>query len=132
MARVTDPSAHLERADRLEVRSNANELRRTVDDPEVVAAVCAALAALPDPWMHPAGGIPVATTRLDFYSGDQFVGNLGVASSFLTAQVAGGFVTYGLDDGGTVGRAIRSMVGLRSERRRGSGRLVQAPIDPDD
>lgn len=117
----------LGRADRIEVRTNGNDLRHRVDDSQVVADVCAALAALPDPWTHPAGGIPVATTRLDFYAGGDFVGNLGVASSFLTAQVAGGFVAYGLDDDGAVERAIREIVGLQPERRPGSGRLIEPP-----
>jgi len=124
---VTDPSAFLRRADRIEVRTNSNELRRRVDDTDVVESVCAALAALPDPWTHPAGGVPVATTRLDFYVGDDFVGNLGVASRFLTAQVAGGFVAYGLDDDGAVERAIRSIIGLQPVRRPGSGGLVEPP-----
>jgi hypothetical protein len=128
---VTDPSEYLERADRLEIRTNTNVLRGRVDDADVVAAVCRALAALPDPWAHPAGAVPIAKTRLDFYSGDHFVGNVGVASTFLTAQVAGGFLAYGLDDDGAVERAITSMVGLQPQRHSVSEMRISRPPRAD-
>lgn len=98
---VPSPDAdveHLRAATRIEVRTNTDRLLREVTDVGVVADVVAALAALPDPWVQPTGGVPVATRRFDFHGPDGFLGNVGVSRSFLTMLWGGGFCAYGLSD----------------------------------
>ncbi len=118
---VTD---RLSAGDRLEVLATRSRQVTAHDDPAAVAAICAALDRLPDPWTHPVEGVPVAPLRFDFYRGTEFVGSLGVARSCLVAHVAGGFACYGLDDE-RVGAELKRIVGIDGPPRRASVRAAR-------
>lgn len=120
-------AGQLSTADRIDLRAAGNTpIGQAVPD-GAVALVREALAALPDPWVQPVNGVPIAPIRFDFHDGDAFVGSLGVARTFLVAQVAGGFVAYGLEDP-AVEQQLLGFVGLDRSARR-SHRVRTAPVD---
>jgi hypothetical protein len=77
--------------DRIEVTSNLNRKQGTLTGAEPIQAVLAALRGLAEGWGVPAGGVPVAGLRLNFYQGDRLLGNVGVGRTFLTALYRGSF-----------------------------------------
>ncbi len=78
-------------ADRIVATSNLNRKLAAVEDAERIHAVLAVLGRHTTGWGVPADGIPVASTRLNFYQGDRLLGHVGVGRMFLTALYRGNF-----------------------------------------
>lgn len=91
---------HLNRANRLVVTTNTNKTLKTFEDAGTLAKVVTTLKKYPVHWDVPIGGVPIAELRLNFYEGDTFLGNVGLAETFLTAMVNGNFVSRTFDAAG--------------------------------
>jgi hypothetical protein len=104
----------LDIADRIVVTTNLNQTITTIDDAETIGAVLAFLKRHTHGWKVPRGGVPVAGLRLNFYQGDQILGNIGVEKGFLTAHQYGGFYSKDLDEGDRLN--LLEMIGLEANR----------------
>jgi|RhiMetdeSRZDD1v2_1073273.scaffolds.fasta_scaffold110918_2 hypothetical protein len=83
--------ARLRPADRVLITTNMNETLRTISDPASVAALVSFAEAHASDWEVPWYGPPGALVRANFYAGNRFLGDLGVGSTFLSAQGCGDF-----------------------------------------
>lgn len=83
--------ARLRPADRVLIITNMNETLRTITDPALVAALVSFAEAHASDWEVPWSGPPGALVRANFYAGNRFLGDLGVGSTFLSAQGCGDF-----------------------------------------
>jgi hypothetical protein len=91
-ARCSDMEfARLRPADRVLITTNMNETLRTITDPASVAALVSFAEAHASDWEVPWYGPPGALVRANFYAGNRFLGDLGVGSTFLSAQGCGDF-----------------------------------------
>jgi hypothetical protein len=83
--------ARLRPADRVVITTNMNETLRTISDPTLVAALVSFAEAHASDWEVPWWGPRGSLVRANFYAGNRFLGDLGVGSTFLTAQGCGDF-----------------------------------------
>ena len=91
-ARCSDMQfARLRPADRVLITTNMNETLRTISDPASVAALVSFAEAHASDWEVPWYGPRGALVRANFYDGNRFLGDLGVGSTFITAQGCGDF-----------------------------------------
>lgn len=88
----------LEGADRIVVTTNLNETIRIVDDPATIQAVLAFVKGHGSGWNVPGDGVPIARLRLNFYTADRPLGNVGVGHTFLTALQYGSFWAKASDE----------------------------------
>jgi hypothetical protein len=89
----------LDVADRIVVTTNLNQTITTIGGAETIGNVLAFLNRHGHNWTVPRSGVPVARLRLNFYQGDNILGNIGVGKGFLTAHQHGGFYSKALDVG---------------------------------
>jgi hypothetical protein len=89
---------NLEAADRIVVTTNLNETICTVDDPTTIQAVLAFVKGHRSGWTVPEDGVPIARLRLNFYTSDRPLGNVGVGHTFLTALQYGSFWAKASDE----------------------------------
>ena len=83
--------ARLRPADRILITTNMNETLRTISHPASVAALVSFAEAHAGDWETPWSGPRGGRVRANFYAGNRFLGDLGVGSTFLTAQGCGYF-----------------------------------------
>jgi hypothetical protein len=74
----------LDNTDRIRVTTNLDRTITVVDDTETIDAVLSWVRSHVAGWTVPPAGVPIARLRLNFYQSGQFLGNVGVARSFLT------------------------------------------------
>jgi hypothetical protein len=89
---------NLDNADRIVVTTNLNQMIATVHDPEVIQVALNFVKSHPGGWTVPFDGVPIARLRLNFYAGDQPLGNVGVETTFLTVHQAGSFWSKTVDE----------------------------------
>lgn len=111
-----DLSVRFGATDVIVLSDNLNTPLATLDDRSIIEAVFATLAEATEGWEVPEGGVPVAALRLNFRSGGEPLGSVGVDGSFLTAHVDGGFVSRPSDDG--MAARMLGAAGLRRFLRR--------------
>jgi len=83
--------ARLRPADRVLITTNMNKTLRTISDPASVTALVSFAEAHASDWEVPWYGPHGALVRANFYAGNRFLGDLGVGSTFLSAQGCGDF-----------------------------------------
>jgi hypothetical protein len=83
--------SRLQLANRIVVTSNMNRTLTTVQDAQRIADVLAVVSRLANGWGVPEEGVPVAGIRMNFYQDDTLLGNIGLATTFLTALNKGTF-----------------------------------------
>lgn len=88
----------LDSTDRIVVTTNLNKTITTVGDPETIRTVLAFVKGHKQGWTVPRGGVPIAMLRLNFYLGDEPLGNVGVGETFLSAHQHGGFYSKKSDE----------------------------------
>jgi hypothetical protein len=108
---VTLDFANFLAADRIVVTTNSNRTLATVVEPQRVQSVLEVLQRHAGGWEVPAAGVPVADTRLNFYTGEKFLGNVGFARTFLTAHLRGAFWSRRVES--AVGDELRGLLDLR-------------------
>jgi hypothetical protein len=87
-----DLTAMFGTADSVLITDNLNRRLATCADADAIERLGGVLGTLGDGWHVPPEGVPVARLRLNFRRGDETLGNLGVAGSFLAAHVHGTFL----------------------------------------
>jgi hypothetical protein len=83
---------HLNRADRIEVRANAQVLR-VIEDQTTIAQARQFIAGRADGWRQNVAGTPIPVFVVYFYAGEQSLGGYGVGADFLTSDPGGGLLT---------------------------------------
>ncbi|MGN6281384.1 hypothetical protein [Frateuria sp.] len=78
-------------ADRIEITDSTSRSLRIISNKHELQEFAAFAKAHDSDWATPVTGTPVAKVRANFYSGERFLGDLGVGSDFLTAQGCGYF-----------------------------------------
>jgi hypothetical protein len=89
---------NLEDTNRIVVTTNLNETLLIVDDPATIQAVLAFVKGHGSGWIVPEDGVPIARLRLNFYTSDRPLGNVGVGHTFLTALQYGSFWAKASDE----------------------------------
>jgi len=84
-------------ADRAVVRTNNMRDLREITDAATIDKLTAFAISHADNWETPIAGTPVAMLRVDFYSGNDFLGDFGLGSDFLSAQGCGFFQSRSVD-----------------------------------
>jgi hypothetical protein len=96
-----------ENADRVVVTKASKTTLKALSDRSTISRIAAFAQSRSSEWATPLAGTPVAPITVEFYSGGQFLGHLGVGESFIESQGCGAFVSRKL------GSADRSeIVGL--------------------
>jgi hypothetical protein len=100
-------------ADRIVVRVDSGHVLRTIANKAVISQVSAFAITKDQGWSAPWSGTPVSRITLDFYSGDRFLGHLGIGPSFLETQGCDEFVSRAL----TVSdrREVTGILGVEEE-----------------
>lgn len=83
-------------ADHIVVKKMSKTTGKSISDRETISQIATFAEARKGSWGMPWAGTPVADVTLDFYSGQQFLGHLGVGKSFLEAQGCDDFVSRSL------------------------------------
>ena len=97
MNEAIDLTAVFGGADKVLITDNLNRRLATCADADAIDRLVGVLGQLGDGWHVPEGGVPVARLRLNFRRGDEALGNIGVAGSFLAAHVGGTFLARDSD-----------------------------------
>ena len=97
MDETIDLTALFGTADTVLITDNLNRRLATCVDADAINRLGGMLGTLGDGWQVPEGGVPVARLRLNFRRGDEALGNIGVAGSFLAAHVGGTFLARDSD-----------------------------------
>jgi hypothetical protein len=85
-------------ADHIVVKRLSRATGMTISDSETISHIAAFAQGRQGGWGAPWAGTPVAEITLEFYSGRQFLGHLGVGQSLLEAQGCDDFVSRSLTD----------------------------------
>jgi hypothetical protein len=80
-------------ADRVVVTLDSKTIVSTITSAPQIGALADFAEGHGSGWGNRFGGPPVARLSADFYAGDRFLGDLGVDSTFLSAQGCGYFQT---------------------------------------
>jgi hypothetical protein len=83
--------ASFEKADRIVVKKMSATVIATIADHSRIVAIAQFAEAHGNDWRAPVAGTPIGSIALEFYSGDRFLGDLGVGREFLEAQGCGYF-----------------------------------------
>jgi hypothetical protein len=97
-----------EGADRVVIRKESKTAVKTITDRSTISQIAVFAEVRSGGWGTPLAGTPVANITLDFYSGGQFLGHLGIGRSFIESQGCGAFVSRTLTntDRGEIARLI--------------------------
>jgi len=83
---------NLDETAKIVVTTQMDEPVKVIDDPDTIAAVLAQTRRQQGGWQVPLAGVPIAPLRLNFYDHqNEFLGNLGIAETFLTTLQDGAF-----------------------------------------
>jgi hypothetical protein len=80
-----------EKADRIVVKQMSKAILATITDRARISQIAQFAEAHGTDWSAPMAGTPIGTISLEFYSGGQFLGELGIGKRFLEAQGCGYF-----------------------------------------
>jgi hypothetical protein len=80
-----------EKADRVVVRQMSKTILTTINDRSRISQIAQFAEAHGNDWSVPLAGTPIGSISLEFYSGGQFLGDLGIGKGFLDAQGCGYF-----------------------------------------
>jgi hypothetical protein len=78
-----------EKADRIVVKKQSRTIIATITDRSRIGEIAQFAEAHGDGWTLPIAGTPIGSIALEFYAGDQFLGDFGFGKSFLEAQGCG-------------------------------------------
>ncbi|HET8591653.1 MAG TPA: hypothetical protein VFM01_18595 [Nakamurella sp.] len=90
-ADTTVDFSDLRRADTVRITTNMNVELARVENPQTIAAVVDWLCERSHGWSVPPGSAMVLDDRLNFYADGRTMGNVGVASTVMTAHRKGRF-----------------------------------------
>lgn len=82
-----------ETADRVLVQVDSKAVVRTIIDRSVILELARFSEAHQTGWSIPAAGTPAARLSIEFFSGNKFLGHLGIGRNFLEAQGCDDFVS---------------------------------------
>jgi hypothetical protein len=89
--------ALFEKADRVVIKADSNPVSR-ITDPVVISKIVAFALAHEQGWKAPVPDTPIGGLKLEFYSGDQFLGHIGIGRAFLETQGCDYFVSRPLTE----------------------------------
>jgi hypothetical protein len=97
-----------EKADRIVVKQMSKTILTTITDRPRILQIAQFAEAHGNDWSVPLAGTPIGNISLEFYSGGQFLGDLGIGKEFLDAQGCGYFFSRRLatDDRHEISRLI--------------------------
>jgi hypothetical protein len=104
-------------ADRVEVLGNGRESLKTIRETSAIQRLAAYAQSQRDGWSAPFGGTPIAVLKLDFYSGQKFLGHLGLSQRFLETQGCDDFVSRKLSAADW--DMLLGVIGVREEDLKG-------------
>ena len=92
------------KADRVEITNNMNEPLRKISKRAEINKLAAFAKLHKSGWRTPFSDTPIALVGAKFYRGEEFLGDFGIGSSFLTAQGCGYFQSRSVspDDRATI------------------------------
>jgi hypothetical protein len=82
---------------RIEVTDNLGKVLRKIENPAEIKALVDFAMSYKSGWSTPWSGAPIALSRADFYQDDDFLGDFGVGSDFLSAQGCAYFQSREID-----------------------------------